>query len=92
MSWRKFSLAIYESALGPDDPDTVTALGNLSIAYWRLGQYTESLPLDQRVLQITEATLGPDHPSTALRLDNLAITYRDLGQADQALPLQQGAV
>ncbi len=84
-------LAIYEPALDPDNPDRLTALGELAYAYWRLGRHREALPLEQQVLQISETTVGPDHPETATRLDNLALTYLELGEADQALPLQQRA-
>jgi tetratricopeptide (TPR) repeat protein len=92
LALRESALAIRESVLGPDHPGTVTALGNLASAYWRLGRHRDALPLDQRALQIAEATLGPDHPTTALRLNNLALIYRALGQADKALPLQQRAL
>jgi tetratricopeptide (TPR) repeat protein len=89
LALRESVLAIRESALGPDHPDTVTALVNVAYGYWRLGRHRDALPLEQRALQIAEATLGPDHPTTATRLNNLAATYRDLGQPDKALPLQQ---
>jgi tetratricopeptide (TPR) repeat protein len=92
LALRESALAILESALGPDHPDTVTALSNLAYAYWRLGRHSEALPVEQRVLQINETALGPGHPSTAISLDNLAATYLALEQADKALPLQQRAL
>jgi tetratricopeptide (TPR) repeat protein len=92
LALRESVLAIRESALGPDHPDTVAALSNMASAYWRLGRHRDALPLDQRALQITETALGPDHPDTATSLDNLAVTFRALGQADKALPLQQRAL
>ena len=92
LALRESVLAIRESTLGPDHLRTVTALGNVAYAYWRLGRHRDALPLEQRALQITEATLGPDHLDTAVSLDNLALTYCELGQADEALPLQQRAL
>ena len=86
------TLAIRESVLGPNHPDTVIALTNLAYAYWRLGRHSEALPLEQRALEIAEAALGPSHPDTARRLDNLAVTYCELGRPDEALPLQQRAL
>ena len=83
------TLAIRESVLGPDHPDTVIALVNLAYAYWRLGRHSEALPLQQRALEMAEATLGPSHPNTAIRLNNLAGTYRELERLDEALPLLQ---
>jgi len=86
------ALAIIESALGPDHPDTALRLGNLAVTYSDLGRVADALPLAQRALAITEAALGPDHPDTALRLGNLALTLGALGRAADALPLEERAL
>jgi tetratricopeptide (TPR) repeat protein len=86
------ALHINESSLGPDHPDTASALGNLGLTYGDLGRYADALPLQERALAITEAALGPDHPDTAIRLGGLARTYRDLGRHADALPLKQRAL
>jgi tetratricopeptide (TPR) repeat protein len=92
LTLRRSALAIYEAALGPDHPDTATALANLAATYGSLGQHAEALPLEQRALAVTEAALGPDHPDTAIGLGNLAMTYWSLGRHGEALPLEQRAL
>ena len=59
------ALAITETTLGPDHPDTATRLNNLATTYRDLGRAAEALPLQQRALAISEMALGPDHPDTA---------------------------
>ncbi|MFD6332067.1 tetratricopeptide repeat protein, partial [Streptomyces niveus] len=86
------ALAITETALGPDHPDTALRLGNLARTHGALGRHAEALPLDQRALAITEAALGPDHPDTATCLGNLARTHGALGRHAEALPLDQRAL
>ena len=90
--WQQRALAITETALGPDHPDTAIRLGNLAVTYRDLGRPADALPLQERALTITETALGPDHPDTAIRLGNLAATYRDLGRPADALPLQERAL
>ena len=64
--------------------ETVQALNNLAVAYGKVGQPTEALPLMEKALELGEKILGPDHPSTVTRMFNLARIYRDLGQPDRA--------
>ena len=59
------ALKIFEKALGPDHPDTATALTNLAVLYRAMGDYAKAEPLYQRALKIVEKALGPDHPNTA---------------------------
>jgi tetratricopeptide (TPR) repeat protein len=42
------ALALRESDLGPDHPDTAQALTSLAQLYWAQGQYAQALPLFQR--------------------------------------------
>jgi tetratricopeptide (TPR) repeat protein len=81
---RERALAIAEEALGPDHPNTTSALGNLALTYKGLGRPTEALPLAERALTITETALGPDHPDMAIAMSNLAVIYAALGRRDDA--------
>ena len=81
------ALAIYEKALGPDNPATATSLNNLALLYQRTGANDRALPLYDRALAIREKALGPDHPDTAEGLRNLAVLYQTTGAYDQVLPL-----
>jgi len=83
------ALDIYETALGPDHPDTATSLNNLATLYYSQGRYGEAEPLLQRTLDIRETALGPDHPDTANSLNNLAGLYDSQGRYGKAEPLLQ---
>jgi tetratricopeptide (TPR) repeat protein len=85
------ALAIRESVLGPEHPDTATSLNNLAELYHSQGKYEQAEPLFQRALAIRERVLGPEHPDTANTLNNLASLYQDQGMYEQAEPLYQRA-
>lgn len=89
---QKRTLSIYESALGPDHPDTAYALLALASTYSGMGQHQEALPLQQRALSICENALGPKHFRTGVSLNNLSETFRALARYKDALPLQQRSV
>ena len=86
------ALAIHEKALGPDHPDTATALNNLAELYRATGAYAQAEPLYQRALAIREKALGPEHPDTATALNNLAELYHATGAYAKAEPLYQRAL
>jgi tetratricopeptide (TPR) repeat protein len=56
------SLELTEKALGPEHPDTATALNTLGALYYSMGDYAKAEPLDQRALKIFEKALGHEHP------------------------------
>jgi tetratricopeptide (TPR) repeat protein len=62
------ALAIRETALGPDHPQTANSLGDLALLLLDQGDYAGARPLVERGLAIRETALGPDHPSTATSL------------------------
>ena len=86
------ALAIYETALGNDHPDTANSLNNLALTYQFQGRYGEAEPLYQRALAIRETVLGNDHPDTANSLNNLAFLYQSQGRYGEAEPLYQRAL
>lgn len=86
------AVEVLENTLGPDHPDTVTALNNLAQVYHNLGNYTKALPLAQRVLTTLEKRQGATHPDTARALNNLASLHSDMGDYAQALLLYQRAL
>lgn len=79
-------------ALGPDHPDTATALHNLAALYDEIGNYAKAEPLYQRALKIREKALGPDHPDTATVLNNLGGLYREMDDYAKAESLLQRAL
>ncbi len=80
-------LAICERSLGPEHPNTATALNNLAELYRSMGDYAKAVPLHRRAIEIKEKALGPDHPSTAISLNNLARLYAAMGDYAKAEPL-----
>jgi tetratricopeptide (TPR) repeat protein len=83
----KRSLAIWESALGPEHPNVGASLNNLALLYKNQGRYAAAEPLYKRSLVIWEKALGPEHPSVATSLDNLAKLYLAQGRHTAAEPL-----
>jgi CHAT domain-containing protein/Tfp pilus assembly protein PilF len=81
------ALAIRETALGSDHPDTAASLNNLAELYRSKGDYTKAEPLHIRALAIHEKALGADHPSTSTSLNNLANLYKSKGEYTKAEPL-----
>jgi CHAT domain-containing protein/tetratricopeptide (TPR) repeat protein len=54
---------------------------------YRVGKFSDAIPLAQRAVAIYEKTLGPDHPNVAMSLDWLSVLYRDQGRYADAEPL-----
>ena len=59
------ALAIRETHLGADHPDTATSLSNLATVLADQGDLDGARALLERALAIREGRLGPDHPTTA---------------------------
>ena len=92
MPLKRRALEVMEKVLGPEHPNTATALNNLADTHVSLAQHDLALPLQRRTLAIRESAFGPEHPDTAAALNNLAMTYSALAQQDLALPLKRRAL
>ncbi|KAJ7631516.1 P-loop containing nucleoside triphosphate hydrolase protein [Mycena rosella] len=92
----QLQLAVLEDRrdiLGEDHPDTLQAMGNLTLTYGQLGQLKEAerlgvVRLGVVVLEKQRKILGEDHPDTLLTMGNLASTYHKLGQLKEAEELE----
>ena len=51
--------------LGPEHPDTLTSMWNLSYTLKTLHRHAEALSLLQACVQLQDRLLGPTHPHTA---------------------------
>jgi tetratricopeptide (TPR) repeat protein len=80
-------LALWEKALGPDHPATLTTMNNLALAYEDAGELGKALPLFEQTLEKVRAKLGPDQPRTLHTMHHLALAYQAAGQFDRAEPL-----
>jgi tetratricopeptide (TPR) repeat protein/CHAT domain-containing protein len=87
-------LQLCEKAVGPDHPQTATALNNLAFlfVYSEMRDYAKAELLYQRSLKISEKALGPNHPDTAAVLNSLALLYQSMGDYTKAEPLFQRAL
>jgi CHAT domain-containing protein len=55
------------------------------------GQYSEAIPLVERMLTLYQNLHGEEHPDVAISLNHLAVLYSQLGDIDNTLTfLQQG--
>ncbi|KAI1755436.1 hypothetical protein F4782DRAFT_488567 [Xylaria castorea] len=82
------ALDIRKATLGPDHPDLLNSMSNLSITYRNQGRWKEAELLQVQVIDTYKSTLGLDHPNTLISMDNLASTYCNQGQWKEAELLQ----
>ncbi len=62
------ALAIWERALGPDDPTVAISLNNLGVISEHQGRYADAESLHERTLAIRERAYEPDHPDVRVEL------------------------
>ena len=91
-SFKEATLSLVNSALGPDAPETATALNNLALTYQYLARYMEAEPLYRQAIEIGEKTLGKDHPDVATRYRHLASLLQEQGKYGQAEPLYRRGI
>jgi serine/threonine protein kinase len=58
--------------LGPQNPDTLSSMGELGWVLMEQGHYAESEKLIRKTLDIQRRVLGPEHPYTLRLISNLA--------------------
>lgn len=88
----KRSLAIGETALGPEHPDVATILDNLAELYHAQGRYAEAEQNWHKGLAILERSLGSKHPRVAWMLNNFADFYSSRGRYAESEELYQRAI
>jgi serine/threonine protein kinase len=81
------SRATFESALGADEPDTLTSMYHLAQAYGAAGKRELALPLYQETFKLRTSKLGPDHPDTLASMHSLALGLQNEGKLSEALSL-----
>jgi tetratricopeptide (TPR) repeat protein len=85
-------LAAVTSALGEEEPRTLTARSNLAASYWQAGRTDEAIQLQETVLSDSQRILGPDHPDTLTARSNLAASYWQAGRTDEAIQLGEAVL
>jgi CHAT domain-containing protein len=86
------AIAVSQTALGKDNPQTALALGRLGNLYMERNDYANAERLMQEELDITERTLGPEHPRVADCLRGLSLLHVNRKDMERALPELQRAL
>ena len=60
------------------DPRRILTLENLGSTYWRLGQFSDALPILLKTFELNEDQLGPNHADIGALANNLAMLYHTL--------------
>ncbi len=85
-------LPLSRKVLGPEHPETISAMHNLANYYQIAGRRDEALKLREEVLTLRRKVNGPEHPDTLKALVNLADSYTAAGRRDEALKLLEEAL
>jgi len=51
-------------ANGPEDPDTIVAVGDLAGSYFAAGKMEKGVQLIEEIVAVRRKTSGPSHPDT----------------------------
>jgi tetratricopeptide (TPR) repeat protein len=86
------ALAIYESTMGPDHPDTATSLNDLARVLHADGDTARARTLFERAAIVFDKTLGPAHPNSNRVRTNLAQLQLSKNAPAEALPLAEAAL
>jgi tetratricopeptide (TPR) repeat protein len=86
------AVAWSESAYGPNDRQTATALNNLAQLLHETNKVAEAEPLMRQALAIDEGSLGDTDPKVATDLSNLSQLLRATNRPAEAEPLQRRAL
>ena len=70
--------------LGPEHPDTLTAMVNLASTLWAQGELGAARALKEQVLEACRRLLGPEHPDTTIAAWNYWLTLRAAGEQEAA--------
>ncbi len=86
------TLQIREKELGPNHPDTITAVGNVGYILQALGRLEEAGPFFEAAVERMERIRGTNHPELAAHLNNLAMLRVDQGRPRDGQPLYERAI
>jgi hypothetical protein len=85
-------IAIRESILGRDHPETAAARANLARTLRQGRKYVETEALEEDVLRVYIRTWGLYHRDTAQGMMDLAVTYRNMRRHEDEEKLLSGVV
>src|SRR5262249_678106 len=73
------AVELLRGVLGPERPQTLSAMNCLAVLYRVRGRYEEAEALYTHVLDVQRRVLGPEHSSTLATANNLAVLYESRG-------------
>lgn len=85
----KRAAELSERHLGPNDPQTTTALHSLAVVHRSMGHGTEAIRLFEQARDRRIASLGEDHEETLNTLNSLSVAYYAAGRMEDALRMMQ---
>ena len=77
--------------LGPENPDTLRSMSDLSRTLDHQGHYAEAETLIRQTLDIERRVLGPEHPDTVWSISNLGVSLTRAGRYADAEKLLREA-
>ena len=86
------ALAARQRVLGPEHPDTLRSLSDLSVLLDKLGQHLEAADMARQALAARQRVLGPEHPDTLRSLSDLSVFLDKLGQHQEAAYMARQAL
>lgn len=81
------ALELRRTTLGEEHQQTVRAMNELGLLYWRQGRLDEAEHLYRTAIETGKRAFGPDHRDTLAYEMNLAILLRSRGRYQEAEPL-----
>ncbi|KAK8097365.1 kinesin light chain [Apiospora sp. TS-2023a] len=78
------TLALRETVLGREHPDTLSSMNNLANVLKNQGKYVEAEEMHRRTLALRETVLSREHPDTLASMNNLAESLRQQGKYVEA--------
>jgi serine/threonine protein kinase/tetratricopeptide (TPR) repeat protein len=78
------ALDLRRRVLGPEHPDTLSAMNNLGSAYHKLAKFKQAETLLTQAMQIGKRVLGPENSLTLEIMDHLAGVYQDEDKTELA--------
>jgi hypothetical protein len=66
-------LELSVKVLGPEHPDTLMSMGNLTGALKSQGKYEAPEETHRLTLELSKKVLGPEHPYTLISMNNLTV-------------------
>jgi tetratricopeptide (TPR) repeat protein len=86
------AIETFERLLGPDHPELIDPLSNMSINYADTGQAEKAIPLSERAIEICERALGPDTEQIVVPLMNYGVALQRVGRIEDAIETSKRAI